>query len=62
GLAGIGSAGFGSDFDGVPKLPQGMRDCTGWSALLENLDKRGWSGDDIASVAGDNWRRVFLNN
>jgi membrane dipeptidase len=61
-LTGISCAGFGSDFDGVPNLPVGMKDCTSWPDLLELLDKRGWSSDDIASVAGNNWRRVFLNN
>jgi len=61
-LTGISSAGFGSDFDGVQDLPTGMKDCTSWPDLLEILDKRGWSGDDIASVADRNWKRVFLNN
>ncbi len=61
-LVGISSAGFGSDFDGVLDLPTGMKDCTSWPDLLEILDKRGWSDDDIASVADKNWRRVFLNN
>jgi len=58
-LTGISHAGFGSDFDGVPNLPVGMKDCTSWPDILEVLDKRGWSSDDIASVAGNNWRRVF---
>ena len=61
-LVGISYAGFGSDFDGVPDLPIGIKDCTSWPDILELLDKRGWSSDDIASVAGNNWRRVFLNN
>ncbi len=61
-LVGINYAGFGSDFDGVPNLPAGIKDCTSWPDILELLDKRGWSSDDIASVAGNNWRRVFLNN
>ncbi len=61
-LTDISNAGFGSDFDGVPNLPVGIKDCTSWPDILELLDKRGWSSDDIASVAGNNWRRVFLNN
>ncbi len=61
-LTGISSAGFGSDFDGVQDLPTGMKDCTSWPDLLEIFDKRGWSCDDIASVADRNWKRVFLNN
>lgn len=61
-LTDISNAGFGSDFDGVPVLPSGIKDCTSWPDILELLDKRGWSSDDIASVAGNNWRRVFLND
>lgn len=61
-LAGIGNAGFGSDFDGVRNLPAGLEDCTGWPDILEVLDRRGWSTDDLASVAGNNWRRVFSIN
>ena len=61
-LTGISNAGFGSDFDGVRNLPEGIKDCTSWPDILELLDKRGWSSNDIASVAGNNWRRVFLNN
>jgi microsomal dipeptidase-like Zn-dependent dipeptidase len=60
-LTDICNAGFGSDFDGVRDLPEGISDCTCWPGLLEVLDKRGWNSDDIASVAGDNWRRIFLN-
>ncbi|MCD4700936.1 MAG: dipeptidase [Candidatus Aegiribacteria sp.] len=61
-LTDISNAGFGSDFDGVQNLPAGIKDCTSWPDILELLDKRGWSTDDIASVAGNNWRRIFLNN
>ncbi|MCK4806460.1 MAG: membrane dipeptidase, partial [Candidatus Aegiribacteria sp.] len=61
-LTDISNAGFGSDFDGVPNLPVGIKDCTSWPGMLELLDRRGWSSDDIDSVAGNNWRRVFLNN
>jgi len=58
----ISNAGFGSDFDGVADLPAGMKDCTIWPKILELLDKKGWNSDDIASVAGNNWKRLFLNN
>ncbi len=61
-LAGISSAGFGSDFDGVKNLPAGMKDCTVWPEIFELLDRRGWSDDEIAAVAGNNWKRLFLNN
>jgi membrane dipeptidase len=61
-LTDISNAGFGSDFDGVPNLPAGIKDCTSWPEILELLDRRGWSENDIASVAGNNWKRVLLDN
>ncbi len=61
-LTDVSNAGFGSDFDGVPNLPVGIQDCTSWPDVFELLDRRGWSSNDIASVAGNNWRRVFLNS
>ncbi|NOQ21917.1 MAG: hypothetical protein GQ565_04615 [Candidatus Aegiribacteria sp.] len=61
-LTDISNAGFGSDFDGVPNLPNGIKDCTSWPDMMELLDRRGWSSENIASVAGNNWRRVFLND
>lgn len=58
-LAGVECGGFGSDYDGVKVLPEGVEDCTVWPKLFERLDKRGWSGDDIQAVASKNWKRVF---
>lgn len=61
-LVGIESAGFGSDFDGIVHLPEGVDDCGVWPDIFQMLDGRGWSSEDIASVAGDNWRRVISNS
>lgn len=61
-LVGIESAGFGSDFDGIIHLPEGVSDCGVWPEIFEMLDRRGWSSEDIGSVAGDNWRRVISNS
>ncbi len=58
-LVGVRSAGFGSDFDGIRKLPLGVEDCGVWPGLLDLLRGRGWSEEDIAAVACDNWLRVF---
>lgn len=58
-LVGIESAGFGSDFDGIGRLPGGVRDCTVWPLLFEELDRRGWTEEDIELVAGGNWSRVI---
>lgn len=61
-LVGIENAGFGSDFDGILHLPEGVGDCGVWPDIFGMLDRRGWSSEDIASVAGDNWRRVISNS
>ncbi|MFO8183037.1 MAG: membrane dipeptidase [Candidatus Aegiribacteria sp.] len=61
-LVGIESAGFGSDFDGIRNLPEGVSDCGVWPDIFQMLDRRGWPSEDIASVAGDNWRRVISNS
>jgi len=58
-LTDISNAGFGSDFDGVKRLPAGMTDCTVWPSLMELLENRGWSSDNIASVADKNWKRII---
>jgi membrane dipeptidase len=58
-VAGIDAAGFGSDFDGVGRLPGGVPDCTVWPSLFELLDRRGWSDEDIDRVAFGNWSRVI---
>lgn len=61
-LVGIENAGFGSDFDGIVNLPDGVSDCGVWPDIFQVLDRKGWSSEDISSVAGDNWRRVFSNS
>jgi membrane dipeptidase len=58
-VAGVDHVGFGSDFDGVPGLPDGIRDCTSWEAILDALADVGLSDKEIEMVACDNWRRVF---
>jgi len=58
-VTGPEAAGFGSDFDGVGRLPAGIEDCTCWPDLFEVLDKRGWRSVDLDRVAGENWRRVI---
>jgi len=58
-VAGIDHVGLGSDFDGVGSLPEGLEDVSGYPALLEELLRRGWRGDDLAKVAGLNVLRVM---
>ena len=58
-LTDISNVGFGSDFDGVKRLPSGMTDCTVWPSLMELLESRGWSSNDLASVGDKNWKRII---
>ncbi len=59
-VAGADHVGIGSDFDGVGQtLPDGLRDVTGYPALLEELMRRGWNDGDIAKLAGGNVLRAM---
>lgn len=58
-LVGVDHVGFGSDFDGVPSLPQGMEDCTKLPSITYELLKRGYSEHDVTKILGENLLRVF---
>lgn len=58
-VAGVDHVGIGSDFDGVPALPEGLNGVDTYPALLAELMKRGWSDTDIARLAGGNILRVM---
>ena len=53
-LGGAGSVGFGSDFDGIDKKPDGLNGPQDFPALLNALRRRGLSEQEIAGVAGRN--------
>ncbi|HYR29573.1 MAG TPA: dipeptidase [Thermoanaerobaculia bacterium] len=58
-VAGIDHVGIGSDFDGVPALPDGLTDASKLPALSERLMQRGMSEGDLEKVLGANFLRVF---
>ncbi|HET9533509.1 MAG TPA: dipeptidase [Blastocatellia bacterium] len=58
-VAGIDHVGIGSDFDGVPGLPQGMEDISKLPNITFELLKRGYSDADIKKVLGENFLRVM---
>jgi len=58
-VAGIEHVGIGSDFDGVPALPDGLTDASMLPALTARLSERGMRDDDIEKVLGLNFMRVF---
>ncbi|MFP5245789.1 MAG: dipeptidase, partial [Thermoanaerobaculia bacterium] len=58
-VAGIDHVGIGSDFDGVPSLPDGLDTAAKLPALTALLMKRGMSAGDVEKVLGGNFMRVF---
>ena len=57
--AGIDHVGIGSDFEGFIGEVRGLEDVSCYPALLEELLRRGYSGEDIKKIAGLNFLRVF---
>lgn len=58
-IAGRRHVGLGADYDGVTYLPEGMGGVDGYTPLLAELLRRGWSDADIAALAGGNLLRVL---
>jgi membrane dipeptidase len=51
--------GIGSDFFGVPSVPEGLENVSRFPHLIAELMRRGWSDDAVAGVAGLNFIRIF---
>ena len=49
---------LGSDFDGAT-IPRSLGDAAGLPKLVEAFKRAGFSDDELAAIAWDNWRRVF---
>jgi membrane dipeptidase len=58
-VAGIDHIGIGSDFDGAPTMPEGLEDVSRYPALFEGLGGRGYDGEDLMKIAGQNVLRVM---
>ncbi|MEE9441715.1 MAG: dipeptidase [candidate division Zixibacteria bacterium] len=58
-LVGADHVGLGSDFDGIPTLPDGLTDCSMVPNVTAELVKRGYSEQDIKKILGGNFMRVF---
>ena len=58
-VAGIDHVGIGSDFDGVPALPNDLQTASGLPLLTARLLERGMSEGDVEKVLGGNFLRVF---
>jgi membrane dipeptidase len=58
-VAGVDHAGIGSDFDGIPSLPQGIDSAADLPKIAAELRKRGLSQRDIAKIFSGNILRVM---
>ena len=58
-VAGVDHVGIGSDFDGVPALPQDLDTAAGLPRLTDRMLERGISETDIEKILGGNFLRVF---
>ena len=58
-VAGVDHVGIGSDFDGVPALPQGLQTAATLPRLTDRMLERGIAEGDIEKILGKNFLRVF---
>jgi membrane dipeptidase len=58
-VAGVDHVGLGSDFDGVPCLPQGIDSAADLPVITTELMKRGYSAAEVKKILGGNLLRVF---
>ncbi len=58
-IAGVDHVGLGSDFDGVPALPDDLGGIEGLPKITLELVRRGYSDDDILKILGENFLRAF---
>ena len=58
-VAGVDHVGIGSDFDGVPCLPEGIDSVADLPKITQALMERGYTASDIRKIMGGNLLRVF---
>ncbi|MBX7172802.1 MAG: membrane dipeptidase [Pyrinomonadaceae bacterium] len=58
-VAGIDYVGIGSDFDGVPFLPAGMKGMEDLVLVTYEMLRRGYTEQEIRKVLGENFLRAF---
>ena len=51
---GIDCVGLGSDFDGIPSTPTGLKNAAAYPALVSAMQKRGFRVDEIRKICGLN--------
>ncbi len=58
-IAGVDAIGLGSDFDGVPCVPEGLEGVEKWQNLTRALLEDGYSQADIIKIYGGNTLRLM---
>jgi membrane dipeptidase len=58
-LVGPDYVGLGSDFDGVHRLPDSLKDCSMMPNITKELLARGYLEEDIVKILGGNFMRIF---
>ncbi|MEO7028572.1 MAG: dipeptidase [Acidobacteriaceae bacterium] len=58
-IAGIDHIGIGSDFDGFPLLPEGIRSAADLPKITAGLMARGYTAEQMKKLLGGNLLRVF---
>lgn len=59
---GIDYAGIGSDYDGIPLLPEGMNGAEDLALVTYEMLRRGYTEIEIRKVLGENFLRVLEKN
>jgi membrane dipeptidase len=58
-VAGMDHVGIGSDYWGMPDMPIGLENVSGFPRLFAALICHGWSDEDLRKLAGENLLRVM---
>ncbi len=60
-VAGVETVGLGSDFDGIPDVPELLADATQYPGLAQDLKKAGFSIGEIEKIYNKNFMRLLLS-
>ncbi|KAM9366977.1 dipeptidase 1 [Symphorus nematophorus] len=58
-VAGAEIIGFGGDYDGVTRLPEGLEDVSKVPNVVAELLRRNWTDEDVKAALGNNLLRVL---
>jgi len=58
-ICGIDHVGIGSDYDGILIAPEGLDDVSAMPLVFTEMNRRGYSKEDIEKVSGTNLMRVW---